>query len=92
MLSATQATYQRRYFLVQVFLLTYLNLPSNYSSDTMPESKFLKVKCAKCRNEQIIFSKTAMQVKCLVCENVLAQPTGGIADIKGKIIEILDKE
>lgn len=58
----------------------------------MPESKFLKVKCSKCRNEQIIFSKAAIQVKCLVCGKVLAEPTGGAADIKGKLIQILDKE
>lgn len=58
----------------------------------MPESKFLKVKCAKCRNEQIIFSKAAMQVKCLVCGKALAEPTGGIADIKAKVIQVLDKE
>ncbi|MEK6887809.1 MAG: 30S ribosomal protein S27e, partial [Candidatus Aenigmatarchaeota archaeon] len=27
-----------------------------------PKSKFLKVKCKKCRNEQIIFNKTATVV------------------------------
>jgi len=58
----------------------------------MLESKFLKVKCTKCRNEQIIFSKAAVQIKCLVCEKVLAEPTGGVADIKGKVVQILDKE
>ena len=58
----------------------------------MPESKFLKVKCTKCRNEQIIFSKVAMEVKCLVCGKVLAEPTGGAADIKAKVIQVLDKE
>ncbi len=58
----------------------------------MPESKFLKVKCNKCRNEQILFSKAAAQVKCLVCEKVLAEPRGGTADIKAKVVEILDKE
>ncbi len=58
----------------------------------MPESKFLKVKCGKCRNEQIVFSKSAAQVKCLVCGKVLAEPTGGVADIKAKVIQILDKE
>lgn len=55
----------------------------------MPESKFLKVKCTKCRNEQITFSKPAMQVLCLVCGSVLATPTGGQADFKTKIIEVL---
>ncbi len=55
-----------------------------------PESKFLKVKCKKCRNEQIIFNKAATVVKCLVCESVLAEPTGGLADVKTKIEEVMD--
>lgn len=56
-----------------------------------PKSKFLKVKCAKCRNEQILFSHAATVVKCLVCEKVLAEPRGGMADIKTNAIEVLDK-
>ena len=32
-----------------------------------PKSKFLKVLCTKCKNEQIIFNKSASKVKCLVC-------------------------
>jgi small subunit ribosomal protein S27e len=57
----------------------------------MDKSKFLKVKCSKCRNEQIIFSKAANVVKCLVCEKVLAEPTGGKSIIQAKIVEVLDK-
>ena len=56
-----------------------------------PESKFLKVKCNKCRNEQITFNRAATTVKCLVCNTVLAEPTGGVANIKAKIIQVLDK-
>ena len=56
-----------------------------------PESKFLKIKCNKCRNEQITFNRVAVTVKCLVCGSVLAEPTGGVADIKASIIQILDK-
>jgi small subunit ribosomal protein S27e len=55
-----------------------------------PESKFLKVKCKKCKNEQIIFNKASMQVKCLVCNAVLADPRGGLADIKTSVVEIMD--
>ena len=55
-----------------------------------PRSKFLKVKCKKCRNEQIVFNKAAIVVKCLVCESVLAEPTGGLADIKTTIEEVMD--
>ena len=50
--------------------------------------KFIRVKCEKCNNEQNIYSNVAMDVKCLVCSEVLAESTGGIADIKAKIIGI----
>jgi len=52
-------------------------------------SKFLKVKCSKCKNEQIIFEKASSPVKCLVCGNILAEPTGGKVEVKSKIIEVL---
>ena len=55
----------------------------------MLKSKFLKVKCKKCRNEQIIFNKPAQIVRCLVCGAVLAEPTGGMGKIKTKIKEVL---
>jgi small subunit ribosomal protein S27e len=38
---------------------------------------FVKAKCAKCKNEQIIFGRPATEVKCLVCGEVLARPGGG---------------
>jgi len=47
-------------------------------------SKFFKVKCEKCKNEQVIFSKPATIVKCLVCNTVLVEPTGGKANMKVK--------
>jgi small subunit ribosomal protein S27e len=54
----------------------------------MPKSRFLKVKCKKCRNEQIVFNKAATVVKCLVCGSVLAEPTGGLAIIKDEYEEV----
>ncbi len=56
----------------------------------MPESKFLKVKCKKCKNEQVVFNKAATQVKCLICSAVIAEPHGGKAEIKTSILEVLD--
>ncbi len=53
-------------------------------------SKFIKVKCSKCKNEQIIFGKISSNVKCLVCEKMLAEPTGGKAKIKARILEVLE--
>lgn len=45
-------------------------------------SKFLKVKCKKCRNVQFVFEKPASVVKCLVCDGVLIEPSGGKGNIK----------
>jgi len=42
-----------------------------------PTSKFIKIRCPKCKNEQITFGKTATRVDCLVCGKILAEPTGG---------------
>jgi len=52
-------------------------------------SKFLKVRCSKCKNEQYIFGKASTVVKCLKCGNVLAVPRGGKAKIKTRILEVL---
>jgi small subunit ribosomal protein S27e len=52
------------------------------------ESKFLKVTCSKCKNEQIIFNKASSRVKCLVCGAELSEPTGGKAKIKAKVIQV----
>ncbi|MDP8012539.1 MAG: 30S ribosomal protein S27e [Nanoarchaeota archaeon] len=51
------------------------------------ESKFVKVRCKKCKNEQVIFRMASTEVKCLVCGEVLAKPTGGKAEILAEIIE-----
>ncbi len=55
----------------------------------MLSSKFIKVRCAKCKNEQIIFNKATANVKCLVCQEILAEPAGGKARIKADVLEIL---
>jgi len=54
------------------------------------KSKFVKVRCNKCKNEQIIFGKASTTVKCLVCGTELAKPTGGKSQIKARILEILE--
>jgi len=53
------------------------------------KSKFVKVRCEKCKNEQIIFGNVSSQVKCLVCNEVLAEPTGGKANVKARVLEVL---
>ena len=55
-----------------------------------PRSSFLRVKCPKCGNEQLIFSNTVNKVTCNVCGETLAEPTGGKAKIKGEILTALE--
>lgn len=50
-------------------------------------SKFLKVKCLDCENEQVIFSHPSTLIKCIVCGRTLAVPTGGKGEIKAEILE-----
>ena len=56
---------------------------------TEPRSKFFVVKCKKCKNEQIIFGKSASKILCLVCGKSLAEPTGGKTKIKARIQQII---
>ncbi|GAG06052.1 unnamed protein product [marine sediment metagenome] len=55
-----------------------------------PTSKFIKVRCSKCKNEQIIFGKPASKISCLVCDMVLAEPTSGKGKIRSQILEVLE--
>ena len=54
-----------------------------------PGSSFLKVKCTKCGNEQVVFDRAAVQVKCNVCEDVLLETRGGKARIKGEVTQVI---
>jgi small subunit ribosomal protein S27e len=54
-----------------------------------PNSSFIKVKCLKCANEQIIFDRTSIEVRCTVCDEQLVEPTGGKAKIKAEVVQIL---
>ena len=54
------------------------------------KSKFIKVRCAKCKNEQIVFSNTSSKVTCLVCKAELASPSGGKAKISARVLEVLE--
>ncbi len=53
------------------------------------KSRFIRVKCNDCGNDQVIFSNASTTVKCLACEKVIAEPMGGKADIKTEIVEVL---
>jgi len=53
-------------------------------------SKFIKIRCPKCKNEQITFGKTSTTVTCLVCNKPLAEPTGGKSRVKARVLEVLE--
>lgn len=55
-----------------------------------PDSKFIKLRCSKCKNEQIVFGKSASKVECLVCGKLLADPSGGKTVVKTRILEVLE--
>ena len=55
-----------------------------------PNSKFQKIKCSECEEEQIVYSHTTTVIKCNSCGNPIAQPTGSKAILFGKISETID--
>jgi len=53
-------------------------------------SKFIKIRCPKCKNEQIMFGKSSTAINCLVCGRKLAEPTGGKSRVKARVLEVLE--
>ena len=53
------------------------------------KSKFIKVRCTDCENEQVLFDKASTVVYCHICGTKLAEPIGGKAKIKGEILEVI---
>lgn len=55
-----------------------------------PKSRFILISCPDCGNEQVSFDRASIIVKCNICGRVLIEPTGGKANIKGKIIKVYE--
>ena len=53
-------------------------------------SRFVKVHCPSCKNEQVIFGKAATDCKCLVCGQLIAKSTGGKTAVRARILEVLE--
>ena len=53
-------------------------------------TNFVKIKCADCGNEQVAFKKPAMPVTCHVCGSTLIKPRGGVGEMKGQLLEVVD--
>lgn len=56
----------------------------------MAKTRFIRVRCQACKNEQVIFSGATTQVKCLICGAVIAEPKGGKAELKARLVEVLN--
>ena len=52
--------------------------------------RFIKTRCLGCKNEQTIFEGATTKVQCLVCDAILAEPKGGKAEIKARVVEVLN--
>lgn len=50
----------------------------------------MKLRCPKCKNEQVTFGKTATKIKCHVCQEPLAESTGGKTRFIARPLETLD--
>ena len=55
-----------------------------------PDSKFIKVRCKDCENEQVLFNKASNTVSCHICGSKLAIACGGKATIKGEVLEVIE--
>jgi len=54
------------------------------------KSKFIKVRCRDCENEQVLFDNASNEVSCHICGSKLAVPKGGKAKIKGEVLETIE--
>lgn len=50
---------------------------------------FLRVKCKKCRHNQIVNETASIIVKCNECGVIMQEPRGGKAKTRAEILEIL---
>lgn len=53
-------------------------------------ANFIKVKCGKCNNEQVVFSNASTPVSCLICGENLLKITGGKVKLSAEVIETLE--
>lgn len=53
-------------------------------------SRFIRVRCEDCGNEQVIFDRASTVVSCHICGATLAEPRGGKAFIKAEILEEIE--
>ena len=52
-----------------------------------PKTKFLRLKCPGCGNEQTTFSAASTIVRCLKCETVLTMPLASNSAVRAKVLK-----
>lgn len=52
--------------------------------------RFIRVACGACEHEVALFEKASTVVRCGECDEVVAEPTGGLATLHGDIVEIVE--
>lgn len=59
-------------------------MKKNHIPIPTPNSKFLKINCKECGEQQIVFSHVTTDVTCNSCGNAIAKPMGSKAKFFGK--------
>ena len=54
------------------------------------KSNFLRVRCPKCKKDQIVFGKASSSIKCLSCDEDIGKATGGKTKLKTRVLEVLN--
>ncbi|MFH1696368.1 MAG: 30S ribosomal protein S27e [Candidatus Diapherotrites archaeon] len=53
-------------------------------------TKFIRVKCPSCGNEQVIFSAASSDVKCLACNQGLAKSGPSKISLNAKVVKVYE--
>lgn len=51
--------------------------------------KFIRIKCSKCKESQVVFGRATTKIKCTACNSIVALPSGGKAKIRARVEEVL---
>lgn len=51
-----------------------------------PASKFQKVNCNECGEQQVVYSHATTTIACNSCGNAISESTGSKAKINGKVL------
>jgi len=55
-----------------------------------PRFKFIRVKCNACNNEQTVFEAAASDIKCLACNQLLAETGPSKIRLRAKVLKVYE--